>query len=359
MRHSFQQLSLFQFKNYAHAQFDFSSRLICISGENGSGKTTLLDAIYYLCFTKSYFTHIDANLAKHNENSFRISSLCNENIHHEVACILRESGKKEFSFNGEIYMQLSKHIGKISAVMIAPDDVQLIMDGAETRRKFIDSMIAQIDGVYMQNMLIYAKNLAQRNSYLKQLEGKINLLNTDLLDIYNQELIRVGNYIFDQRCKFIEILKPKVQGIYAHLSNAKESIDITYQSTLHHEAMQTSFNKNIEKDVYSQRTNAGIHKDDLIFSLEGMMLKQVASQGQRKSFLFGLKLAQFEMIYEFKQCFPILLLDDIFEKIDSLRTQKLIKYILKTEAQVFVTDTHETRLQEAFKQSNEVQMIKL
>ena len=354
---SVRSLSLVHFKNYVSRQFTFPGRIVCISGSNGSGKTSLLDAIHFLCFTKSYFLHTDALHVTQGRQGFRLQAeFVSQEKPHSLVCILRENGKKEFRVDEEAYTQFSKHIGRFSCVMIAPDDTQLITEGSEERRKFLDAMISQTNAEYMQQLILYNRYLQQRNALLKSW-SKGDERDYSLLGIYNQQLSNLAHPIANTRQAFCAHYAEKVLTIYSQLSEAKENIQLTYSTRLLDDSLAALLEQHIEKDIFSQRTNYGIHKDDLVFLLNGMPMKQSASQGQRKSFLFALKLAQYEMIEELNHQQPLLLLDDIFEKLDALRSQKLIEYVQKSKSQVFITDTHPERLQEAFAQSDGVTFL--
>lgn len=352
-------ISLYHFKNYEQRSFQFDKKIIGITGLNGSGKTSILDAIYFLCFTKSYFLHSDAMAVKKNTEGMRIVGHVSGNTDTELVYILRENGKKEFLCKGEIYTQYSKHIGKFPCVFIAPDDTELISEGSELRRKYLDVLISQTHPNYMSFLIIYNKVLSQRNALLKKwLE--ISDAEKSLIEIYNEQLHDVGTKIFSIRKEVAVIIKQKINAIYQFISNEREEIDIVYSSRLHEHSLLDLLKQNSHKDIVTQRTNYGIHKDDLLFTMNAMPFKQVASQGQRKSFLFGMKLAEFEWLKENKSVAPFLLLDDVFEKLDEERSAKLIEYICKQDAQLFITDTHSERMQLAFKQyQDEFQLIEL
>lgn len=341
------ELFLYQFKNYAEKEFFFDQQIVCITGKNGSGKTNLLDAIYFLCFTKSYFVHSDAFCVMNKRQGMRIRALFETKEETAVQCILRENGKKEFANDGILYTQLSKHIGKYPVVIITPDDTQLITEGSEIRRKFIDILISQLDENYMRNLMKYNKILMQRNALLKKWHENQHK-EYGVLDIYDQQLHEYAAPIIEARKIYVEQLKHKTNEIYHSISDEKEDIGIEYYSQVLDTPLYDLLQQNRHKDVVSQRSNYGIHKDDLIFKLHGMALKTVASQGQRKSFLFGLKFAQFEILNENLTLSPLLLLDDIFEKLDEKRGSQLIAYIGHQQTQVFITDTHKERLMNAF-----------
>lgn len=352
-------LALLQFKNYLEREFVFSKRIVCIYGSNGIGKTSLLDAIHYLCFTKSYFHHLDSFCVTKGTNGMRISGKIDTGRMNEITCVLRENGKKEFALNGEQYTQFSKHIGKFPCVFITPDDTELITEGGEARRKFLDTMISQTNSQYLEQLIQYAKCLQQRNSLLKQWAMSPEK-DFALLSVYSKKLHELGTEIYQTRKAYCLDYFNEVLRIYMFLSNESEHINIRYSSQLESESLLDLLDRYIDKDIYSQRTNYGVHKDDLVFTLNEMPLKQAASQGQRKSFLFSLKLAQFELIRKQFSKKPLLLLDDIFEKLDEDRSQKLIAYLFETDSQVFITDTHEDRLKEAFSHHpDEVEFIAL
>ena len=339
---SLKNISLFHFKNYEQQTFLFEKEVVCLIGKNGVGKTSTLDAIYYLCFTKSYFVSNDSHCIKNGTQGMFIKGQFDDE--REVKCIIRENGKKEFSCDEEVYSKLSSHIGKYSCVMIAPDDTQLITEGSELRRKFLDGMIAQIDPVYLQHISSYAKLLVQRNAYLKSCKGEIPV-DLTLLKLYNEQLNHHAEPIVMKRKFFVEKLIEEATHIYQVLANDIEEIKIEYDSKLLNDSLLNLLETNLFKDVVTARTNYGIHKDDLAFTMNGMPLKQVASQGQRKSFLFALKLAQYQLLHQYLAQKPILLLDDIFEKLDESRSEKLIQYVKGLHTQLFITDTQKHRVQ--------------
>jgi DNA replication and repair protein RecF len=354
-----QNISLYQFKNYQERLFTFDKRIVCLTGMNGSGKTTLLDAIYFMCFTKSYFVHSDTMAVSKGKAGMRIAAtMCDEQAH-KVLCVLRETGKKEFSCDEVLYTQFSKHIGRFSCVFIAPDDTDLISEGGEIRRKFLDVLISQTNPNYMSDLIRYNKVLSQRNALLKQWQ-QLSTEDQSIIELYNQQLHEFGTRIFGVRNDVAAKIAQKANSIYQFLSDEREQVNIQYVSRLADQPLLYLLEHNQFKDILSQRTNYGIHKDDLVFTLNEMPFKQAASQGQRKSFLFGLKLAEYEWIKSHKSHRPLLLLDDIFEKLDTERSQKLIDYIVATNSQVFITDTHSERIERAFANHNElVQMITL
>jgi len=344
-------ISLTQFKNYGTAVFDFPQRVIGICGLNGKGKTNLLDAIYYCCFTKSYFNKIDGSNAQFESDGFRIETkIVQSGKAAEIVCIFRGTGKKEIILNGLPYTKLSEHIGKFPAVMIAPDDIGLITEGSEERRRFMDTVLSQLDATYLQQLMIYNKVLQQRNGLLKRFaeQGKTDW---PLLEVLDDQLIAPGNFIYSKRKDFAAALIPLVQEFYHRIADNEESIILQYDSRLHDSSFYDLLNNFRQKDFMMQRSNAGIHKDDLLFQLNGQVFKTTASQGQRKSLLFALKLAEFEILKNSKGFAPLLLLDDVFEKLDDKRMQQLLRWVCnENSGQVFITDTHRQRLQAAFEQ---------
>jgi DNA replication and repair protein RecF len=362
-------ISLTQFKNYNLSSFDFTERVIGICGLNGKGKTNLLDAVYYCCFTKSYFTKVDGSNIQFGSDGFRLEAAPSispngggnpedlsedrsnkkEKKQYEIVCIFRGTGKKELLLNGVPYTKFSEHIGKFPAVMIAPDDIALIADGSEERRRFMDTVLSQVDAEYLQQLIIYNKVLQQRNSLLKRFaeQGKTDW---PLLEVMDEQLMAPGNFIYVKRKSFTEQLIPLVQRFYHQIADNSEEISLQYDSSLNDSPFYDLLNHYRQKDFLLQRSNAGIHKDDIGFQLNGQPFKTTASQGQRKSLLFALKLAEFELLKANKGFAPLLLLDDVFEKLDDNRMNQLLHWVCnENKGQVFITDTHRERLEEAFK----------
>lgn len=341
------QIRLTHFKNYSEGQFQFD-RITGICGLNGVGKTNLLDAVYYCCFTKSYFSSQENFNQRFGEAGFRIdASFSISGREHQVVCIYR-NGKKEVAFDQQPYEKLSRHIGRLPVVMIAPDDIELISGSSEARRKWMDSLLAQADTAYLDALIAYNKVLMQRNSLLRQEQA---FAMHDLLDVLDRQLIQHGAVIFEKRKTFVNALAIDCSDHYQMISGGAEDISIRYESGLLYADAVELFRQAREKDLFTRRTSAGIHRDDLVFELEGNPFRQTASQGQRKSLLYSLKLSEYAFLQRQKGFAPILLLDDAFEKLDDKRMFNLLKQVCSNqEGQVVITDTHYSRLDDAFRQ---------
>jgi DNA replication and repair protein RecF len=338
---------LIQFKNYQNKAVQFSERIIGISGRNGIGKTNLLDAIHYLCFTKSYFTRFDTLNILQGHHGFRIEGeFLTWDKQEKAICILRETGKKEFSVNGQLYEKFSQHIGHYPCVIIAPDDIQIITGGSEERRRFIDTLLSQLDAEYLQQLITYNKILLERN-YLLRSFGETGNRNDSLLSVLNEQLEKPGQKVFERRKEFLVSFLPLVKQLYNDIAGHFENVNLFYDSELLQGSFAELLKANQSKDLMAMRTTSGIHKDDLEFNLNEQPFKNIASQGQRKSLLFALKLAEMEVLRKEKGFSPLLLLDDIFEKLDDERITNLLQRVcIENDGQVFITDTSEERLQQ-------------
>jgi DNA replication and repair protein RecF len=340
-------VSVYQFKNYFDKEVLFPERITGICGRNGMGKTNLLDAIHYLCFTKSYFTRHDSQVTKHGHEGFRVEGhFALNGMDEKAVCILRETGRKEFSVNDEAYTRFSRHIGRYPCVVIAPDDVQLIIGGSEYRRKFIDTLLSQLDATYLQRLINYTKILQQRNSFLKNYHDGAGNRDLSVLDVLDEQLIAEGDAIFHTRKTFLLHFLSAVKNGYNEIAKQNEPVNLIYESELLQNTMGELLQYNRQKDLIVQRTSSGIHKDDLLLLMGEQNFKSIASQGQRKSLLFALKLAEVEVIKLEKKLSPLLLLDDVFEKLDEERIHNLlVKVVADQNAQVFITDTSCERLE--------------
>lgn len=315
----------------------------------------MLDAVYYLCYTKSYFTGVQQSSVQQGTDGFRVHGAFENE---EIVCKWKD-GKKELTANDVPYDKVTDHIGKYAAVMIAPDDLELINGGSEQRRKWVDSILCQTDREYLEKLLQYQRVLQQRNAWLKKEAQKPTNDFTEL-EFYNGKLVQNGTYIFQQRELFLTRLMPLLEQYYSTLSQGKEQPVVTYNSHLQQSEMKQLLDKNLSNDLQMQRTLKGIHKDDWDFGLNDMPLKQFASQGQKKSFLFALKLAQYSYLEKEQGSLPMLLLDDIFEKLDDNRIKALMNIIRSADfGQVFLTDTDKERVSQAFGDAADIGFIEL
>ncbi len=354
-------ISLTQFRNYGSQTFSFPKRVIGLCGNNGIGKTNLLDAIYYLCFTRSYFSRTDAGSAQIGSQGFRLEgSWIKQGHDHKTICILRENGKKELWIDQELCPKFSAHIGRFPVVFIAPDDIILITGGAEERRRFMDTLLSQLSPEYLKILIRYNKILQERNGFLRR-AAESNQIDTGLLEILDMQLSETGKFIFSERRRFMEDFLPEVQHFYAAITSSAEKPIVAYSSPLLEKSFTDLLLQNRSRDLSMQRTSSGIHRDDLELKLNDEPFRNIASQGQRKSLLFALKLAEFSVLKKAKGFPPLLLLDDIFEKLDELRMQNLLHWVCKENTgQVFLTDTHCSRIRDVMEKINvECQMIEL
>jgi DNA replication and repair protein RecF len=337
----------------------FSAPVTCITGANGSGKTNLLDAVYYLCYTKSYFSAYQQNSAQKGFDGFSVTGGFTRNEKNETIRCKWKAGKKEIYKNEVEYEKITDHIGVYSAVMIAPDDTELINGRSELRRKWIDGILGQVDKDYLERLMHYQRLLLQRNAWLKLHAFKPSTDPAEL-EFYNTQMSADAAYIYEQRKIFLTQFLPLLDNFYHRLVDGKEAIQVTYTSDLAQKPLLAWMEQNLQYDLRYQRTLKGIHKDDWEFSLNNLQLKQFGSQGQKKSFLFALKLAQYAYLSKALGHLPILLLDDIFEKLDQNRMEALLR-IIRSDGfgQVILTDTHPERISKAFGAETEVGFIYL
>jgi DNA replication and repair protein RecF len=343
-----QQLHLVNFRNYTDASITFDGGVQCLLGDNGSGKTNLLDAIHYLSFTRSSLAASDAENVRNGEAWFSIrGSFDMGERQTDLACTYQAGQKKSVFENGLEYSRLSAHLGKYPVVMIAPADIELVWNGGEVRRKFFDTLISQVDREYLDNLITYNAHLKMRNSMLRHFaeRGKVDI---DLLDSNDSKLIPAGDFLAARRRDFIRIFSPVLSQRYGAISgNVNEEATIVYSSDLSDSPFADLLQRNIQRDLALQRTSVGIHRDDFELRLDGFELRRYGSQGQQKSFLVGLKLAEFEVISQKKSFKPILLLDDIFDKLDNARISRLITMMTDDVfGQIFLTDARPDRTRE-------------
>lgn len=342
-------LSVLNFKNYEEAKLDFSSEINCFLGPNGGGKTNLLDAIFYLAFCKSFFNPSDSQLIKNDEAFFVVEGeFIRKEEAEKIYCGLKKGQKKQFKRNKKQYEKLADHIGLVPLVMISPSDADLIHEGSEVRRRFLDLIISQYDRKYLEELIQYNRALSQRNRLLKKFM-EIRKFDEANLELWDEQLIKYGQPIYESRKKFIETFLPLFQKNYEFISEDKEKVELTYSSQLDETDFASLLLLKRDKDRRLTHSSAGIHKDDLHFTIGGMPLKKFGSQGQQKTFLLSLKLAQAEFLKEEKQVPPILLLDDIYDKLDENRVTRLME-IVRSDwfGQVFISDTHLDRLPRLF-----------
>jgi DNA replication and repair protein RecF len=342
-----QKLQLFNFKNHESLQLNLVPGVNILTGNNGVGKTNCLDAVHCLASGKSYFTSIDSQLIKHNQDFFTIKANFgeNEDNHETIEILLQfDKGKKTIKKNGKNYPRLSDHVGFIQTVLITPYDIDLVLGNSEERRRFMDILISQLNSEYLHHLMIYRKAVEQRNSLLKTWSGRH--IDEDLLESFDQKIVPSATIIHAIRKKTTAELIPIFKRIYASLVSSNEFVDVIYQSPLEDNNMQALLQINRRNDILAERTTVGPHKDDWVFELGGNPLRKFGSQGQIKSFVIALKIAQYRYFQEKLGKTPILLLDDIFEKIDESRAQKLME-LVESEGfgQILITDTHPERVE--------------
>lgn len=347
-------LSLFNYKNIAEAEFDFDAKINCFVGKNGIGKTNILDAVYHLAYGKSYFNPLAVQNIRHGEDFFVIDGTFEKHEKEEqIVCSLKKNQKKVLKRNNKPYERFSEHVGFIPLVIISPSDQDLIIEGSDIRRKFIDSVISQQDNSYLQQLIQYQRITAQRNALLKYFAVNYTF-DLDTLSIYNEQLSSLGTTIFEKRKQFLSDFIPIFRRHHKSITDSAEEVEIVYESQLSEKPLAALFEEYLTKDRALQYTSVGIHKDDLLFEIGGFPIKKFGSQGQQKSFLIALKLAQFEFIKKQSGVLPILLFDDIFDKLDATRVEKIVKMVNDdTFGQLFISDTHPERTENIVKSTHQ------
>lgn len=343
-------LALTNFKNYSEASIDFHAKLNCFVGNNGVGKTNLLDAIYYLCMCKSYFNSADQFSIRNTADFMMLKAeFLRDNNAEELYCGLQREKKKRFRRNSKDYNRLSDHIGIFPVVMVSPADINLISGGSEERRKYINRVISQYNKPYLQNTVKYNKVLTSRNRLLK--ENRNRSEQSELLDIFDAQLVELGKSIHAEREKFIQKFIPVFERLYSFISEGNEAVELVYESQLNEADFGDLLKKNRERDLIIQYSSCGIHKDDLVLNLEGRAIRKTGSQGQQKTYLVSLKLSQFEFLREENNILPLLLLDDVFDKFDAERVRQILKLVAdEAYGQIFITHTNLDRMRSILKE---------
>jgi len=335
-------LSILNYKNISEAELNFSPKINCFIGDNGMGKTNLLDAIYFLSFCKSHSNAVDSQNILHDADFFLLQGqyVLGENME-EIYCGMKRKQKKQFKRNKKEYERLSDHIGLLPLVLVSPDDSVLISEGSEERRKFMDGVISQFDNTYLQNLIQYNNALRQRNALLKS-ENQVDI---SLFEIWEDQMALHGSYIYEQRKSFLNEFVPIFQEIYTKISGGHELISLIYQSQHDNHDIKARMSETRERDRILGYSTQGIHKDELEMLLDEYPIKRVGSQGQNKTYLISLKLAQFNFLKREYNFSPLLLLDDIFDKLDSKRVKEIIQLVSsETFGQIFITDTNREHL---------------
>ncbi len=338
-------LAVVNYKNLIQSDLHFSSKLNCFIGNNGVGKTNLLDCLFYLSYCKSCFNLPDSQNVRHAEDFFIIQGkYVHDGLPEDIYCGFKSGHKKIFSRNKKEYERLSDHIGLIPLVMISPADSVLIQGGSEERRRFMDSVISQYDRQYLDCLLKYNRALLQRNNLLK-IFAINHQFDTDTLEVWDEQLIFTGEKIYRKRVEFLEALLPVFQKYYNFICQGNEKVRLEYQSQLKDQDFRKLLHDTVSKDAALQYTSAGIHKDDLDLKIGDNPIKKMGSQGQNKTYLISLKFAQFDFIRSLNKVKPILLLDDIFDKLDSSRVEQIVKLVSDSNfGQIFITDTNREHL---------------
>lgn len=347
-------LSLINFKNHSEKQFDFCTEINVFIGNNGVGKTNILDAVHYLSLCKSFLNPVDKQNIKIDSSFFIVNGdFIREDKSFQISCSVQIGHKKKVKRNKKEYDKLADHIGEFPVVIISPYDSNLVSDGSDTRRKFIDSIISQFDKKYLEALIKYNKVLLQRNALLKKFQ-EYRLFDNESIEVWDVQLIALGDIIHKKRSDFLLGFLPRLQYFFNLISEGKESIGVEFSSQLNSQDFEILLSSSHKKDAKTGYTTVGIHRDDLIFTIhDSQPIKKFGSQGQQKSFLIALKLTQFDYIKQLTDKKPILLLDDIFDKLDHFRVESLMRMVSAgTFGQVLITDTDKERIEKVFASIN-------
>jgi DNA replication and repair protein RecF len=341
-------LKLLNFRNHREVDLELGPELNCFTGANGTGKTNLLDAVHYLSLSKSYFDPVDLHNILHDEDFFMLQgTMVTQEGEDTVLCSVRRGQRKVLSRNRKEYERMADHVGRYPVVMITPYDGQLVLDGSEVRRRFLDGLIAQFDKAYLEALMRYNRALLQRNTLLKRL-AELGTGSLDDLSPWDEQLMVNGTVVHQVRTAFMGELIPLLNEHYQGISAGPEQVALEYRSQLEGTDMRALLVEAWPRDRAAQYTTVGVHKDELVFTIDGRPLKRHGSQGQQKTYLIALKLAQFDLTRARSGTRPILLLDDIFDKIDPQRMRHLLALLSGQRfGQVIITDTDARRLHQA------------
>lgn len=354
------ELHIVNFKNIAEATFRFCPGFNCFVGNNGVGKTNVLDALYQLSMCKSYFNLPDVQNIRHGEGFFVLQGKYDrEGEELDIYCGVKQGQKKIFKKNQKAYEKLSSHIGLLPLVMISPEDVVLIEGGSEERRKLINGIISQCDREYLYDLIRYNKALMQRNTLLRNAAGRKP--DPDMMEVWDEQLVEYGERILKKRLEFLQQFKEVFQRYYNLIAAGKEQVKLAYNPSIRGNSFQEALKQAMEKDCLLGYTTTGIHRDDLHLTIGGYPVKKIGSQGQKKTFLIALKLAQYIWLYEQNKVKPLLLLDDIFDKLDAERVERILQIVGEDIfGQVFITDTNRQHMDEILKmQKNDYSLFKM
>ena len=336
-------ITILNYKNLEQVELSFSPKLNCLFGRNGMGKTNLLDALYFLSFCKSAGNPVDSQNIRHEADFFMIQGFYEEKNGEleEIYCGMKRRQKKQFKRNKKEYSRLADHIGFIPLVMVSPADQELILGGSEERRRFMDVVISQFDKAYLEALIRYNKALAQRNVLLKS-----DLpVDEELFSVWEEMMAQAGEVVFAKRDAFIREFTPIFQDFYAYISQEHEAVTLTYESHARDTSLYEVIRQSRQRDQIMGFSLMGIHKDELVMQLGGYPLRREGSQGQNKTYLVALKLAQFDFLKRMGRTTPLLLLDDIFDKLDAHRVEQIVKLVAgKRFGQIFISDTNREHL---------------
>lgn len=346
-------ISIINYKNILDKEYKLDPKINCFVGDNGVGKTNILDAVYHLSMGKSYFNVKNDQLINRGKDYMLVDGVFELNNKNEsIVFSLKIGEKKVLKRNGKPYKKFSNHIGLIPVVLISPYDNDLINEGSSERRKFIDSIISQNDKEYLINLIAYTRVIQNRNKLLKQYNRSVDF-DLDTIKVYDDQIYKLSEPIFKARDKFIKEFTPLVLEKYKHISDDKEKISIEYKSDLINNHVENLIKDSFQKDVILQYTSVGLHKDDFVFNIDENRIKRFGSQGQQKSFLIALKLAQFDYLKNETGNSPILLMDDIFDKLDLMRVKRIVEIVNSTNfGQLFLSDTDKERIEKVLSSLN-------